>query len=372
MKNLSLTLLLACCTLALTAQTQVPNSILEMVAEYTTHLQNREFSKAADYLHPNMDYALPKEAWITAQESTVNEDMSMRTVSLQIDEEKTAAKQIEDKTYYFFTMVEEVEAKLEREIQGQKSEVSSEMMLDFSTQYGEQKVRQIDAQRFMIERQHQLMLLPTEGEEVEWQIVDFPDGRLDLAYGILPVDVWRAFFPGRILTDRMRYSQAVPQAVGRFFQLLKAKNYDAAAALTIKQENAPARFMKWYKSLDNETTLLEYSDYQLTTPVRIKFHDGQRYAGFGLQFTLNVGFAGEEISAEDIDNTKELLEEVYPNTEVRYDEEAQRFTLDVFSATLAVADATKNNWKLLLEDRANGMSISDNIAEEIQQGAGLN
>ena len=372
MKNLSLTLLCNFFALVLSAQTEVPAPITQMANEYTTLLRTRDFNKAVEYLHPNMEYAMTKEAWLRTQESTVNSDMSLRTNRLSIDQAATTVKQIADHTYYLFVLDEQLEARIENENASKELELADAIMTDFSQQFGSNNVQKIDASSFTIERKHHLMMLPLADDATQFRIVDFPDGRIDQAYGILPAGIWPAFFPDRELADRMRYIQAVPQTVGHYFQLLKAKQYDNAAMLIMDQEAVPGPFMNWYKSLDNETTVLSYVGYQLTTPVRIKLQDGKRYAGFGLQFTLTVGLTADEPAPEDISATRELLAKGFPNMEITFDESANQFTFDVFSPVIGVADTGKNNWKLLLDDPANGMSIKDNISDEIQRGAGLN
>ena len=371
MKNLSLLLLLSCFTITLSAHTPFFFYFIDLSEIYTTTLLNRNFTEAAEYLHPNMDYTLTKEAWIKAQESSINADMSMQTSSLPTDEARTAVIEIGGHPLYHFIIPEQVEATIQNENAKGEPEVAQAILQDFTKQYGQGQVQKTDDQHFTIERNHHLFVFSLKEAPNLWRVVDFPDGSMEMAYGILPAGAWQNLFPGRSLTDRTRYTQAVPQVVGHFYQSLKAKQYDGAETMIEKQENIPARFMKWYKSLDYETTTLAYTDYELTTPVRIKLHEGKRYAGFGLRFRLEVGFKAEAPSEQDIEATKELLEEVHPNSEVHYDETAQLFSLDVYSTTIAMSSPDKNNWKLLLEDRSNGMSINDNIAKEIQQGVGL-
>ena len=79
----------------------------------------------------------------------------------------------------------------------------------------------------------------------------------------------------------------------------------------------------------------------------------------------------EMASSEQQKSTQQLLEEMYPHAEITYSDELQVYSWKAYTPAVAIADSGTNNWKLLLEDEANGMSINQNIDKAILRAVGI-
>lgn len=370
MKKLSFTLSLCLSLLATSLLAQNPDDVSPFAEQYVDLLLKRDFQPAARLHHLDMSYVLKMDEWVLAQESTVNEDVSMRTTVLDITRAEVVQKTVNDQSYFLYTVPEELVIRLENDQMGDAVEIMSTIFADFQQQYGEDNVKKLDERSIQVERQHQFIVAPTGGETSVWRIFDFPNGRLDLAYGLLPVGVWDALFPGKSLATDLSYQLAIPQAVGHYYRLLRAKQYDAALMKTIPQPAAATPFMDWHKSLDTDETELIFYNYKITTPFQEVIIDGNRYAGFAVKWTLMLQ-AGEDASSQTIASIEKSIKEHYPNTEVIFDDMLGMFLWHTFTPVIVVADAGQNNWKLLLEDPANGMSIRKNFSAEVIRAIGI-
>lgn len=370
MKNLNLTLAILFLLFSFSVSAQDRSEVQPMAEEYVDLLLNRDFEPASKMLHVEMSYVLKYDEWVTVQESSVNEDMSMRSTVLDIEQAEVEEKTINDRTFFLYSVPEEVVVRVENDNLGDVTEIMAEIIPDFQQQYGMKSVFKNDDRSIRLERQHQFIIAATAGETPVWRIFDFPNGRLDLAYGLLPAGVWDAFFPDQGLSDNLTYQQAVPQSVGHYHHLLRAKAYQAAADKTATQANSSAGFMEWYKSLDSDQTELIFYNYSLATPIQEAVVENKRYAGFSVKWTLMLSTT-EEASSQDIAAIKTRIEAEYPNTEIIFDDMMGMFLWHHFTPVIAVADPGQNNWMLLLEDGSNGMSIKDNISPEVIRAVGL-
>lgn len=341
-----------------------------MAENYVDLLLQRDFQKAARLLHLEMSYVMKWDEWVTAQESTVNEDMSMRTSALSMDKAAVTEKEINGLLYFLYEVPEELDIRIENDQLGDMNELMSEIIVGFQEQYGKDKVFKLSDRSLRIERQHQFLIVATAGATPVWRIFDFPNGRLDLAYGLLPAGVWNAFFPEQSLPATLPYQLAVKQSVGYYFQLLKAKQYEQAKDKTVAQKEAPGPFMAWYKDIDTEENELFFYNYLLSTPVKEARLGDQRYAGFSLKWTLTLS-TPDDASNDEIRVLEEKLKQSYPASEVSYEEMTGIFSWHTYTPVLAVADPGQNNWKLLIDDPNNGMSIKQNISTEIIRAVGL-
>ncbi len=369
MKNLNLSLATLFLILSFSGFSQDRSEVQPMAEEYVDLLLKRDFEPASKMLHMGMSYVLKYDEWITAQESTVNEDMSMRSTVLDIENAEIVEKTINERTYFLYSVPEEVIVRVESDELGDVTEIMAEIIPDFQQQYGMKSVFKNDDRSIRLERQHQFIIAATAGETPVWRIFDFPNGSLDLAYGLLPAGVWDAFFPDQGLSANLTYQQAVPQTVGYYFHLLQAKAYEAAATKTATQASTPG-FMAWYKSLDSDQTELTFYNYSIATPVQEAVVDNKRYAGFSVKWTLMLSTT-EDASSQDIAAVKKRIEEEYPNTEIIYDDMMGMFLWHHFTPVIAIADPGQNNWMLLLGDDSNGMSIKGNIPTAVIQAVGL-
>lgn len=361
-------LLFASLFLFCTSWAQMDTGLKAQLTAYQQQLIEGTFETAVGQLHPTVFQVMPADHWLAAQQSKVNEDMAMRTKSFQTT---NSSEVITDngQDYQLLTALEYLELSVAQENISKDQVAMKEIIAGFAKTYGSDKVKLLNANTIFVQRDHQLIAVkPTEA--TEWLLIDFPDAKLDFAYGIVPPTVWKAFFGETTLSDQLPYQQALPQVAGRYFQLLKAKHYEHLAPMIMDQEKATAPFLQAYKSFDNEETMLVFQDYKVGNIQQLSSVEGKQYTAFPLQITMDVQMKGETVEEEQIAQKRALLEKMYPDA-VSYDAEKNAFTINTYLSVLAGADQGKNNWLLLPEDPLNGLSIRQNISKELQLAVGF-
>lgn len=351
-----------------TSWAQMDAGLKEQLTSYQQQLIEQSFDDAANELHPTLFQVMPATRWVDAQQSKVNEDMAMRTTSFQ-DAKSSEVITANGLDYLHLTSLEYLELRVEQENISKDQVMMKEIISGFAKTYGADNVKLLNPQTLFIQRDHHFIAIKPTGV-AEWQLIDFPDANLDLAYGIVPPAVWQAFFGDRTLSDQLPHQQALPQVAGRYFQLLKAKNYDHVASLIIAQKKATAPFLQAYKSFDTEETMLVFQGYKVSNIQQQAIADGKHYTAFSLQITMDVKMKAEEPAEEKMLLMKAQLEKMYPDA-VSYSEENAAFTINTYLSVMAAADQHKNNWLLLPEDPLNGLSIRQNISKELQQAVGF-
>lgn len=353
---------------ACTSWAQMNAGLKEQLTAYQQQLIERSFDAAVNQLHPTVFQVMPATRWVDAQQSKVNEDMAIRTTSFQ---DAKSSEMITDDglDYLHLTALEYMELNVEQENISKDQVMMKEIISGFAKTYGADNVKLLNEKTIFLQRYHQFIAVKATGV-AEWQLIDFPDANLDLAYGIVPPAVWQTFFGDRTLSDQLPQQQALAQVAGRYFQLLKAKNYDRVASLIIAQEKATAPFLQAYKSFDTEETMLVFQGYKVGNIQQQAIADGKQYTAFSLQITMDVKIKAEEPAEEKVQLMKAQLEKMYPDA-VSYIEENAAFSINTYLSVLAAADQHKNNWLLLPEDPLNGLSIRQNISKELQQAVGF-
>lgn len=350
-----------------TSWAQMDAGLKQQLATYQQQLIDGTFEAAAEQLHPSVFEVMNADRWLAAQQSKVNEDMAMRSKSFReaVSSEMFTAN---GQNYLLLTSLEYLELSVEQENISKDQVMMKEIITGFGQTYGSDNVKLLNANTIFLQRDHQFLAVKP-ATATKWQLIDFPDANLDLAYGIVPPAVWKAFFGDRTLSDQLPYQQALPLIAGRYFQLLKAKNYEQIQAMILPQEKATAPFLQAYKSFDNEETTLVFQDYKVGNIQQLSSVAGKQYTAFSLQITMDVKMTGE-ITEEQVAQQRALLEKMYPDA-VSYDAEKAAFTINTYRSVLAAAEQGKNNWLLLPEDPLNGLSIRQNISKELQLAVGF-
>jgi hypothetical protein len=340
----------------------------QQLTTYQQQLIDGAFEAAAKQLHPSVFEVMAADRWLAAQQSKVNEDMAMRSKSFR---EAVSSEMFTDngQNYLLLTSLEYLELSVEQENISKDQRMMKEIISGFAETYGSDNIKLLSANTIFLQRDHQFLAVKP-ATATEWQLIDFPDANLDLAYGIVPPAVWKAFFGDRTLSDQLPYQQALPQIAGRYFQLLKAKNYEQIQPMILPQEKATAPFLQAYKSFDNEETMLLFQNYKVGNIQQLSSLAGKQYTTFSLQITMDVKMTGETITEEQVAQKRALLEKMYPDA-VSYDAEKAAFTINTYLSVLAAAEQGKNNWLLLPEDPLNGLSIRQNISKELQLAVGF-
>ena len=349
---------------------QAPTEVQQLVDDYRQQLQERSFDEAAKKLHLNITHVMSIEEWVQAQHSTVNEDMATRTTQFEFDQQRVETKKVGEATYYLFTIPEELQVNMQREQAGKEAEIPADVVTSFQEVYGRTQVRPTGPNRLSVKREHQIIVLPSGGTDSSWRILDFPDGRMYLAYGILPAGVWDAFFPNEGLTTMMPVRQAVRQTIGHYFQLLKAKDYDGAKAMIAPQGLSTTPFLQGYQSLDTDYSKLGIYNYRLTEIMPKTEQDDKRYTAAVVEWTLMVELTDEVASDEDQESMSKILAALFPNGTVSYEETIQTFSVVAYRTVVAVADQRQNNWQLIWNDETQGMTI-DKIPTEVLRAIGF-
>lgn len=361
-------ILLVILFLSCTSWSQMDAGLKQQLTTYQQQLIDGSFEAAVEQLHPSVFEVMNADRWLAAQQSKVNEDMAMRSKSFR---EAVSSEMFTDngQNYLLLSSLEYLELSVEQENISKDQVMMKEIISGFAKTYGSDNVKLLNANTIFLERDHQILAVkPTTA--TEWQLIDFPDANLDLAYGIVSPAVWQALFGDRTLSDQLPYQQALPQVAGRYFQLLKAKNYEKVAPMIMDQEKATAPFLQAYKSLDNEETMLVFQDYKVGNIQQLSSVEGKQYTAFSLQITMDVKMIGESVYEEQIAQKRALFEKMYPDA-VSYDAEKAAFTITTYLSVLAGADQGKNNWSILPEDPLNGLSIRQNISKELQLAVGF-
>lgn len=351
-----------------TSWAQIDAGLKTQLSAYQQQLIAGSFEAATAQLHPSVFEVMTADRWLAAQQSKVNEDMAMNTKGFQPAKSSEIVTD-NGQNYLLLTSMENLELSIEQESISKDQMVMKEIISGFAKTYGSDNVKLLNPSTIYLQRDHQFIAVkPTES--TTWQLIDFPDAKLDLAYGILPPAVWKAFFGDRALSDQLSYQQALPQVAGRYFQLLKAKSYDQVATMILPQEKATAPFLQAYQMLDNEATMLVFKGYNVGNIQQLSLLDGKQYTAFSLQIMMDVKMKGETVTDEQVAQQQALLEKMYPGA-VSYDAEKAAFSVNTYLSVLASADQGKNNWLLLPEDPLNGMSIRQNISKELQLAVGF-
>jgi hypothetical protein len=351
-----------------TSWAQMDAGLKTQLSAYQQQLIDGSFEAAAEQLHPSVFQAMAADRWLAAQQSKVNEDMAMNTTSFRAAESSKMVTD-NDQNYLLLTALEYLELSVEQESISKDKVMMKEIIAGFAKTYGSDNVKLLNEKTIFLQRDHQFIAVKP-ATATAWQLIDFPDANLDLAYGSLSPTVWQAFFGDRTLSDQLPYQQALPLVAGRYFQLLKTKNYEQVAAMVIAQEKATAPFLQAYKSFDNDETMLVFQDYKVGNTQQLSSLSGKQYTTFPLQITMDVKMTGETVTEEQVAQKQALLEKMYPDA-VSYDAEKAAFTINTYLSVLAAADQGKNNWRLLPEDPLNGLSIRQNISKELQLAVGF-